>query len=112
MSDLTESFLDAAATTLGALNAALTLSGAGKSFSMWIGAGLVGTVTFEATVDGTNWQGVSLVNGAGALVATVVNPAGDIYSNPQFQSAFGSVRARVSAYTSGSSSARGRTQGR
>lgn len=103
--DASSSAIDAAVTALGGLNAALTMNVKGiRSFAIWIGAALVGTVTFEATVDDTNWQTVNLMNGAGALVGSVVNPAGDIYSAPNYRPAWSQVRARVSAYTSGSAS--------
>jgi hypothetical protein len=107
------STIDSAATTLGGLNAALTINVKGlRSWSIWIGASLVGTVTFEATIDDTNWQTINLMNGAGALVGSVVNPAGDIYSAPNYRPAFSQVRARVSAYTSGSTTSRSRTHPR
>jgi hypothetical protein len=112
MSDILESVLDAAATALGALNAALTLDVKGcKSWSIAIAAGLVGTVLFEATLDDANWFTVSVVNGAGASINNVVNPAGDIYSAPAYNPDWSQVRARVSAYTSGAGSARGRRRG-
>src|SRR5579859_7190408 len=112
MSDLLESVLDPLVTTLGALAAAETMDvKSAQSFSIWIGTGLVGTVTFEATVDDANCQGLCLATGAGPLVATLANPGGDVYSAPQFHAALSQVRARVSAYTSGSTTARGRKRG-
>lgn len=67
----------------------------------------VGTVTFECSLDGTNWlalQGVNLTSGSAATTAT----AGSI-----FRFDIGGVRyvrARVSAYTSGAITVTGRAQ--
>lgn len=65
----------------------------------------VGTVTFEGTIDGSNWIAIlarSVVDGATATTAT----APGIYQLPV--AGLEQVRARVSAYTSGSITAIGR----
>lgn len=64
-----------------------------------------GTVTFEGTIDGSNWVAVlarKVTDGATGTTAT----AAGIYQVPV--SGLGQLRARVSAYTSGSITAEGR----
>ena len=62
----------------------------------------VGTITFEGTVEGTIWVAIPFTNPAGTSATTATT--NDLYriSNPT--SLLG-LRARVSAYTSGSVSA-------
>ena len=64
-----------------------------------------GTVTFECTIDGTNWVALEMTSiGASATVSTTATAAGiwvaDVRGLVQ-------VRARVSAYTSGAITATG-----
>lgn len=64
----------------------------------------VGTITFEGTVDGTNWVSAlarSIADGATAATAT----AAGVYQVPV--SGLSQLRARVSAYTSGAITAVG-----
>lgn len=104
--DAYESTIDSAGTALGALNAALTMNVKGiRSFSISVPTGLVGTLTFEGTVDDVNWFAFNLINGAGASVNAIASPGGDIYSAPNHRPALSQVRARVSAYTSGTTTA-------
>lgn len=66
----------------------------------------VGTVTFEGTVDGTNWFSVFAAKlGDGAIETTAT--ATGLYRISC--GALTSIRARISAYTSGSITATGRT---
>lgn len=66
----------------------------------------VGTVTFEGTLDDTNWFSVMAVKlGDGAIATTATTPG--LYRISC--AALTSVRARVSAWTSGSITAKGRT---
>jgi len=59
----------------------------------------VGTVTFEGTVDGTNWVAVEVQSATDVSVtATTATAAGIHFLTPAI---YASVRARVSAYTSG-----------
>lgn len=96
--------------TLGALNAAVT-----KDYSpycglvFFFGNGLTGTVSFEASMDGTNWFPLAAVSFGSTTTTTavtsVVNPTATT-SAYVVEEARGCglkwVRARVSAYTSGS----------
>lgn len=63
----------------------------------------VGTITFEATVDGTNWVEVLAVNANDDTAATTATANG-IY---RVIADGMKVRARVSAYTSGTVEAAG-----
>jgi len=69
------------------------------SLGMQISGTFVGTVTFECTVDNTNWVSLTMIsptNGAWSTTATAVGVwCASITGLRQ-------VRARVSAYTSGS----------
>lgn len=66
----------------------------------------VGTVTFEATVDGTNWFSVFAAKLGDGAIETTATTTGLFRISC---GALTSVRARVSAYTSGSITATGRT---
>lgn len=64
----------------------------------------VGTVTFEATVDGTNWVAVLMTKVDDASTSTTATAAGLYHlARPGLRQ----VRARVSAYTSGSITVKG-----
>lgn len=86
---------------------ALTVTGFGSSMIQITGT-FVGTVTFEVTGDGTNYEGIYGVNSeTGVPVLTATAPGVFFFSHPAGQA----VRARVSAYTSGSITAKGRALG-
>lgn len=59
----------------------------------------VGTITFEASLDGTNWHAV-LCYHAGTGVSATTTTATGLYL--LHTAGLGLVRARISAYTSGS----------
>ncbi|HET6373771.1 MAG TPA: hypothetical protein VFG76_10710, partial [Candidatus Polarisedimenticolia bacterium] len=91
--------------TLGALNAAVTLTLEGASgVGGYLAIGtLSGTVTPEATVDGTNWVAVSFLSWTGGSAPT---RAATITGTTMFQlelpAGTKKARLRVSSYTSGS----------
>ena len=90
---------------LGSLNAAATvaINGGGVAAFQVTSSSLAGSVTFEGTVDGTNWYNINafcLNVGYGISTQTSVQ-AGQIYRINT--GGFQQVRARVSAYTSGTS---------
>lgn len=94
--------------TLGALNDAVAIAGEGASaVTFEIDAGLTGTATFEATLDGTNWfvaraHDIVFPGGWDTSVSTGSLPFRGSFAN----TGFAQYRIRVSAYTSGSSAAR------
>lgn len=57
------------------------------------------TVTWEGSLDGTNYRGISLANQAGTLAATAT--ADGVYYLPAAYPSLKLFRARISAYTSG-----------
>lgn len=73
------------------------LRGAGSAAVQLTGT-FSGTVTFEVTVDGTNWVAVEMTTPAGAAAATTATGAG-IFVAPV--AGYRKFRARCSAYTSG-----------
>ena len=89
----------AASGSLTALNQAVTMNVNGQStFSVQLTGPFTGTVTFEATLDGTNWIAVTAAAvGTGTLASTASAVGlyrGNIASSAQF-------RVRCSAFTSG-----------
>lgn len=103
-----EKTMHAAATATGTGEVLDAREGGFSAAAMQVSGTFVGTVTFEATVDGTNWVAMRCVNlGTGDIATTATAPG--IY---QLQDAHGlhKVRARISAYTSGSISVFGRAQ--
>lgn len=67
----------------------------------------VGTVTFEATIDGTNWAGLGVKPSNATTVTTFVLTS---TANGMFvvdATPFKAIRARCSAYTSGTIVAKG-----
>lgn len=58
----------------------------------------VATIAFEATIDGTNFFAVPVINQATQAMTTVVTAAGAFFCGV---TGFRRIRARVSAYTSG-----------
>lgn len=59
----------------------------------------VGTVTFEGTIDGANWTALNLVPSNSATAASTATTTGIWMGNC---AGLDAVRARLSAYTSGS----------
>lgn len=92
---------------LGALNAAVTLDNRNNDTVISeITAGLVGTIAFEASMDGTNWYSIAAVPLASttttSAVVSVVAPVATLYAlEPARINGVTWVRVRVSAYTSG-----------
>lgn len=60
---------------------------------------LSATITFEATVDGTNWVAFNMVPAASATAASTATAVGAWSANT---GGYAGIRARCSAYTSGS----------
>lgn len=86
---------DAAAATGN--GAALNVAGTSR-LGLQVSGTFVGTVTFEATVDGTNWVALVLTPaGGGAAVSTATAPG--LFSGSV--SGFSQFRGRISAFTSG-----------
>lgn len=67
--------------------------------SVLVSGTFVGTVTFEGTVDGTNWFAVGLKTWADGAAVTTATAAGQ-FKLP-LDLLISKFRARVSAYTSG-----------
>lgn len=67
----------------------------------------VGTVTFEGTIDDTNWVAVGLLNVGTGAIATTATAAG-MFKMPVDLACLSQFRARVSAYTSGAITVNGR----
>lgn len=89
-----------ASTSLAALNAAATVSTQGRGVvSFAISGTWVGTISFEGTVDGTNWISVDGRTRPGKLDISSVTANNTVLIEC---AGYQSVRARMSAYTSGS----------
>lgn len=92
--------------TLGIADAALTLAvDDADSVALQITGTFTGTITFEASVDGTNWASVAVKASSQTTATTLVTTttaAGVFTLNTQ---GLPYVRARMSAYTSGSATA-------
>lgn len=73
-------------------------NGAMSAITMQLSGTFAATVTFEATVNGSNWIAVAVTNLNDGVVATTATAAG-LYRLTCLGLA--QVRARVSAYTSG-----------
>lgn len=59
----------------------------------------IATVSFEGTVDGSTWYAVPLINSAGTYVSSAT--ADGLFILNEFTSGYAQLRARISAYTSG-----------
>lgn len=96
-----------ASATLGALNAAVTLDITNEDGAVFVLPALTATVTFEMSQDGSTWTSLGVIPLASTTpttaVVSVVNPtAGVAHVLPHAHGiAVRWVRARVSAYTSG-----------
>ena len=73
--------------------------GAESRFSLQVTGTFTGTVTFEATLDGTNWQACGLINYADDAADLTATAAGIFYLNCGGILQF---RARISAISDGS----------
>lgn len=82
---------------------ALEVSGCGAA-ALQVSGTFVGTVTFEGTVDGSNWVSVQVQNVADGTVSTTATAAGVFLANI---AGLAQMRARVSTYTSGAITVRG-----
>ena len=92
-----------ASATLGALNAAVTIDASGAGTIGWeCGAGLTGTLLFEATVDDSVWFTVDMVTVGGLSMLQTLNTGGSAARGQFLGLGYSQVRMRVSAYTSGS----------
>ena len=93
-----------ASKNLTAVDQALTIGGAAgegraRTVAFQLAGTFTGTVTFESTVDGTNWvaTGAYPISGSGTAATTAT--AVGIWRVPA--AALSAVRARCSAFTSG-----------
>lgn len=88
--------------TIGALNAAVTVGVEDVDyFAVQFTGTWAGTITFECTVDGTNWVSLACVNSTSVALTTAVvsTTTNGLFFHPgAFASSF---RVRMSAYTSG-----------
>lgn len=64
------------------------------------------TFTFEGTIDGTNWVAISFTNATSGTAATTATADGIYYNSTSVRGIL-SVRARISAWTSGTITATG-----
>lgn len=101
-----------AATTYENMQTAAAATGNGEELDMngfnvalfHVTGSFSATITWEATVDGTNWAAWPAINSSGASATTAT--ATGLYRMDVF--AASAVRARVSAYTSGNVTVVGR----
>src|SRR5215211_2285853 len=91
--------LQSAAAALGN-GVAIDLEGSNR-LTVQVRGTFVGTVTFEGTIDGTNYFAVGLKTAADAAAVTTASAPGQ-FKLPADGPALSLFRARVSAYTSGS----------
>ena len=78
---------------------AMPMSGARRASFDVVGI-TTATITWEGSIDGTNYRGVSLMSQAGARAATAT--ADGVYMLPPEFPPLRFLRARISAWTSGS----------
>jgi len=93
--------LKSAVKTIGALNDAASITGfpsAGGVAVQIVGA-MSATITFEVTIDGTNWVAFNMTPSNSGTDASTATSAG-AFSKPM--QGYAGFRARCSAYTSGS----------
>lgn len=92
--------------SLASLNAELDLGADGAaSVALIVTGTYVGTITVEGSIDGTNWDSIPMrpVNAGSIYVLTLASAAVGRWVGPC--GAFRQVRARMSAFTSGSATA-------
>jgi len=86
---------------------AMVLDGGRGYATLHVSGTFVGTVTFEGTVDGTNWVAVALLDTSDMdTYATTATAAKVMLLNGV--KGLSALRARISAYTSGSITVKGR----
>lgn len=99
---------DAASSVLETLQNAAAATGNGtaidvkgqRSLVLDVTGTFVATVTFEGTIDDSNWVAIGLKTAADAAAVTSATAVG-MFKLPQDLDALSQVRARVSAWTSG-----------
>ena len=93
--------IKSASVTVAAQDNAATVSGfpSPGSVAVQIVGALSATITFEATVDGTNWVAFNMIPAASATAASTATAAGAWSAST---GGFAGIRARCSAYSSGS----------
>lgn len=89
--------------SLGALNAtqALSLTGA-SGWAIDVRGTFVGTITFQGTIDGTNWFSISVVPAGGGVNVAAVTTTTAVGAWVGSANGMQQVRANMTAYTSGS----------
>lgn len=92
--------LKSAAVTVAALNDAATVLGLPSSgnVAVQVTGTLSATITFEATVDGTNWVAFNMLPSNSTTVASTTTAVGAWGAST---SGYAGIRARCSAYSSG-----------
>lgn len=89
--------------TLGAAEAAVTvLCADSDSIAVQVVGTFTGTITFECSLDGTNWSAIAMKASSQTAAATLVTTASaaGVFTVPTVAVQY--VRARMSAYTDGS----------
>jgi hypothetical protein len=89
--------------SLGALNAtqALSLNGA-SGWAIDVRGTFVGTITFQGTIDGTNWFSISMLPAGGGVNVAAVTTTTAVGAWTGSANGMQQVRATFSAFTSGS----------
>lgn len=94
---------DYVGTTLDALDEAVTVTVSdSERIAFLITGTFSGTITFEASVDGTTYAAFAMQTPAGGSLVTTATAAGTLVSLANSCQGYETVRARMSAYTSGS----------
>ena len=89
--------------TLGVAEAALTLSAlTADTVVVQVTGTFTGTITFEASVDGTNYVAIAMKASAQVSLATLVSTTTTVGLFSVAIQGFPHFRARMSAYTDGS----------
>lgn len=89
--------------SLGSLSAtqALSLNGA-SGWAVDVRGTFVGTITFQGTIDGTNWFSISVVPAGGGVNVAAVTTTAAVGAWVGSANGMQQVRANMTAYTSGS----------
>jgi len=96
-------FQDYVGTTLDALNEAVTVTVSDCDRIAFVVTGtFTGTITFEASVDGTTFASFGLQLPTGGSIVSTLTAAGTLVSPVASCQGFEVVRARMSSYTDGS----------
>lgn len=70
----------------------------------------VGTVTFEGTVDDSNWVAIGVLPQTSATTPVTTATTPGMFGLPQYMAPLSQVRARVSAWTSGAITVKSRKE--